>query len=172
MFQKSKISAHQKLANIIERDVTIVTWNNPLDDLVQDKLIMLGLSNVYDTFDPRITCQLYTIGPPLFYSYNGIAVQKSKLHPSVRIFIFRTCWLDSPYLKSINQALLTFYTDGTLEILKSRWIKMNKECVQKVAYTQIYIMAIFNLFRFTVNNLKWVKLVVSFTWQHLDYVLE
>ena len=86
MFQKSKISAHQKLANIIERDVTMVTWNNPLDDLVQDKLIMFGFSMDYDAFDPRITCQTYTIGPPLFYSYNGIAVQKRKLHPPVKVF--------------------------------------------------------------------------------------
>ena len=91
MFQKSKLRAHQKLAKIIERDVTKVTWNNPLDDLVQDKLIMFGFSMDYDAFDPRITCQTYTIGPPLFYSYNGIAVQKRKLHPFVKMFIFKTC---------------------------------------------------------------------------------
>ena len=81
IFQKSKIRAHQNLANILEKEVTKVTWNDPLDDLVQDKLIVLGFSMDYDAFDPRISCQLYTIGPPLFYSYNGIAVQKRKSHP-------------------------------------------------------------------------------------------
>ena len=86
MFQKSKIRAHQNLANILEKEVTKVTWNDPLDDLVQDKLIVLGFSMDYDAFDPRISCQLYTVGPPLFYSYNGIAVQKRKSHPK-KVFI-------------------------------------------------------------------------------------
>ena len=130
--QKSKLAAHQKLARIIEKDITKVTWNDPLDNLVQDKLIVLGFSMDYEAFDPQISCQLYTVGPPLFYSYNGIAVQKRKKVLLFYKYISKGVFIDSPYLKSINQALLTFYTDGTLEILKGRWIKLHKGCTQTV----------------------------------------
>ena len=77
--QISKISAHQKLAKIIENDIQMISKKDTHEELVQENLFILGVSMDYNAFDPRISCQLYTVGPPLIHSYNGIAVQKGKV---------------------------------------------------------------------------------------------
>ena len=119
-----------------EEFVNIANHNKyGLERVLTENYAFIAESSSLDLMDPDKRCQVYQVGQPLASVFHGIGMQKSMNieqsfcpQESSRYKSTKCWYLDSPYKIKVNQAILQFYADGTLQILRDKWIRNQDGC--------------------------------------------